>query len=137
PRRPALARYAVATRRNGGRRDVCDDYRRAFAEVGVAVSRDQAIARSFRAIAEDFAGIADRGYVASAPGGDVVLVQAGAYASPVVVGTAATSVALPPWVVEAHIAQTATLGAETASLVDELTVALEEIDRAARARHCW
>jgi len=138
PRRPALARYPVASRRPAAvGRDVCEDYRRAFAEVGVAVSRDQGIARSFRAIAEDFTRIAMGGYVAAGTGGGIVEVRSGALAPAILTTAPGTTVALPPWVVEAHIAQTAALGAETAELVDELTVALEEIDRAARARRCW
>ena len=46
-------------------------------------------------------------------------------------------VRLSPWLVEAHIAQLNELARETEEFVDELTIALEEIDRAARARGCW
>jgi hypothetical protein len=112
PKRPPLARYEVSPGSRAASRGLCDDYRRAFAEVGVAVSRDQRVARSFGAFAEDFSAIAARGY-------------------------AARDVRIPPWVVEAHVAQTKEIGDETADLVEELTVALEEIDHAARARGCW
>jgi hypothetical protein len=46
-------------------------------------------------------------------------------------------VPLPPWAVEAHVAQADQLGAESGAFVDELTAALEEIDAAARSIGCW
>ncbi len=115
PARPPLARYPVVSRRASGR-SVCDDYRRAFAEVGVTVSRDGAVAESFRAAAQRFAAVAARGYVAGAPGAELQL---------------------PEWIVDVHVAQVRELATETAQLTDELTVALEEIDGAARTRGCW
>jgi len=42
-----------------------------------------------------------------------------------------------PWAVEAHVAQTDQLGAESGAFVDELAAALEEIDAAARSIGCW
>ncbi len=116
PTRPPLSRYAIASGRRGASRGACDDFQRAFAEVGVAVSRDQGVARSFRTVAEHFVNVAAENYRA---------------------GEGAGSVDVPPWIVEAHIAQTRELGEEAGDFVDELTVALEEIDGAARARGCW
>jgi hypothetical protein len=143
PVRPPLERYAVASTRHTSSRRLCDDYRRAFAEVGVAVSRDQGVARSFREVAERFVEVAARDYTAGGRGAIVVLPTAG----DVIVAQRATltmsayaqeeRVPLPPWVVEAHIAQTHELGAESTDLVDELSVALEEIDTAARRAGCW
>jgi hypothetical protein len=134
PSRPPLARYAVASSRRSMPRRLCDDFQRAFAEVGVAVSRDQGVARSFRAIAEAFVDVAARGY-ATEPGRGVTLGN-GLLRQAAYTGNA-PGVAIPPWLVEAHIAQTGELSAEAGDLVDELTVALEEIDAAARASGCW
>jgi hypothetical protein len=47
------------------------------------------------------------------------------------------TVVQPEWVVEASAAQTAELAAEIGELHDGLTVAHEEIDRAAHAQGCW
>lgn len=115
PARPPLAQYPVASARARGR-SVCDDYQRAFAQVGVAVSRDHGVARSFRDIAKEFATAATRRYL---------------------VGPENAGVQLPAWIVEAHVAQVDEIASETASLANELTVALEEVDHAARARGCW
>jgi len=116
PSRPALSRYPV----NGGGppsgEGLCADYRRAFAQVGITGNRNQYVARSFREIAEMFAAVAARGYTLD--GGD---------------GRGG----IAPWIVEAHVAQADQIAGETRELVDELTVALEEIDRAARANGCW
>jgi hypothetical protein len=46
-------------------------------------------------------------------------------------------VALPPWLVDGHIAQTAALADETEAFVEELAIALEEIDLAAQRAGCW
>ena len=116
PSLPPLTRYAIASGRRGVSRGACDDFQRAFAEVGVAVSRDQGVARSFRAVAEHFVAVAADGYGA---------------------GQGSGRVEIAPWIVDAHVAQTQELGAEAGDFVDELTVALEEIDGAARARGCW
>ncbi|MBI3768075.1 MAG: DUF4124 domain-containing protein [Deltaproteobacteria bacterium] len=133
PARPPLERYAVASTRHVPSRRLCDDYRRAFAEVGVAVSRDQGVARSLREVADRFLDFAARDYTAGGRGAIVV--------QPAALTTRAYAqeerVPLPPWIVEAHIAQTHELGAESTDLVDELTVALEEIDSAARRAGCW
>lgn len=134
PNRPPLARYAVASGRRSMPRRLCDDFQRAFAEVGVAVSRDQGVARSFRAIAEAFVAVAARGY---ATGSAQALTLGNGVFSPAVYIEPPAGVVLPPWVVDAHIAQTAELSGEAGDLVDELTVALEEIDEAARASGCW
>jgi hypothetical protein len=47
------------------------------------------------------------------------------------------TVPLDPWIVKAHVSQTEKLASESDDLVAQLTVALEEIDRAARAVGCW
>jgi hypothetical protein len=136
PARPPLLRYPVAAPGRAPGRSLCEDYQRAFAELGVAVSRDQRIARSFRAIAEDFAAVARRGYVAGVGRpGETIEVQQAPFAP--IRTVPAPAMALPPWIVEAHVAQTAEIGDEAADFVDDLTVALEEIDRAARTRGCW
>jgi hypothetical protein len=133
PARPPLERYLIASGRRTPSRRLCDDYRRAFAEVGVAVSRDREIARSFRDVAAEFVRVAERGHAAG--GRDVLVTVPGALRP--VAYVSEERVPLPPWLVEAHIAQTGELGAETSHLVDELTVALEEIDGAARRMGCW
>ncbi len=115
PTRPPLVRYAVASARRPTR-SICEDYRRAFNQVGVTRNRDRHVATSFREMAKRFVAVAAHEYVAA---------------------DGAEAVALPAWVVEAHVAQVAELADETGTLVDELTVALEEIDRAARANDCW
>jgi hypothetical protein len=115
PTRPPLARYAVPVARRSGR-NVCDDYQRAFASVGVTVSRDRQVARSFDEIAEEFATVAARDYA---------------------VDRTYRGVRLPAWIIDAHVAQVDELADETAALAEELSVALEEIDRAARAHDCW
>jgi hypothetical protein len=139
--RPPLERYAVASGPRERSRTLCDDYRRAFAEVGVAVSRDQGVARSFRSVAEQFAKVAGRDYTA---GGRPMLVPAvategtsGPTASTTMVSAHEERVPLPSWAVEAHVAQADQLGVESTAFVDELTAALEEIDAAARSVGCW
>lgn len=133
PSRPPLERYPVVAGRRAPSRRLCDDYRRAFAEVGVAVNRDQGVERSFRELAERFVDVAGRGYVAGGRG--VVVAEEGAL-TPVAYAPE-DRVPLAPWIVEAHIAQTGELSDESTALVDELTVALEEIDAAARRAGCW
>jgi hypothetical protein len=158
--RPALERYAVSAGRRHRAPSLCDDYRRTFAEVGVAVSRDHGVAQSFRAIAASYAETAARGYVAENVGVDEPLIwRAGprwptrrvverrALGSLRVEGGAVPSgrtlveepwgVALPPWLVDGHIAQTAALADETEAFVEELAIALEEIDLAAQRAGCW
>ena len=134
PTRPPLERYMIASERRMPSRRLCDDYRRAFAQVGVAVSRDHEIARAFHDIAAEFVRVAARGYAAGGRG-DVAVTVPGALNQ--VAYVSEERVALPPWLVDAHIAQTDELGGETSRLVDELTVALEEIDGAARRSGCW
>ena len=136
PSTPPLVRYSIARGREGRARSVCDDYRRAFAQVGVAVNRDTGVAGSFRDIARDFVRVAGTGNVATASG------FRAAGASGMFTSDAATlapymSVPLDPWIVSAHASQTGTLAAESDALVEELTVALDEIDHAARTRGCW
>ena len=47
------------------------------------------------------------------------------------------TIPLDPWIVAAHVSHTASLAEESDELVTQLTVALEEVDRAARATGCW
>ncbi len=136
PNTPPFVRYSTTTARDVRSRGLCDDYRRAFAQVGVAASRDAGIARSFRDIARDFVRVVDEGYVATASGFRVEMAR-GMFASDASVLAPYMTVPLDPWIVNAHASQTAALAAESDALVEELTVALEEIDRAARASGCW
>jgi len=102
------------------------------------VSRDQGVARSFRAIAEHFVEVAGRDYTAG--GRDAVLVPVvatDAHGPATFVAAEEERVPLPPWAVEAHVAQTDQLGEESGAFVDELAAALEEIDAAARSIGCW
>ena len=139
PARPPLPRYPVRSRSDPN--GLCGDYRRAFAQVGVAVGRDGPVATGFREIAEMYEAMIDNDYTTfQAPAEIQFLYEAAEEARPY--GVQWTSdqmpgVRLPDWLVEAHAAQTDELGHETDAYVDELTVALEEIDRAARAAGCW
>jgi hypothetical protein len=99
----------------------------------VAVSRDEGIARAFHDIAEEFVTVARRDYTAGGRG--AIVVQPAAFTR--LAYGREERVPLPPWLVDAHIAQAGELGAESSSLVNELTVALEEIDGAARRAGCW
>jgi len=206
---PPLEAYAVRSGRAVGPNGLCSDFRRAFAQVGITASRDDAVVRSFRAVAENVAEAAAQGYVfegrgngpmdvrihnGDEPGRDLesvkpfvrpewvraeqektrlhhqpvrysggrpvhlrpatfeVPAQVGRYRKPARPPVGAprwtghlnsrrtlppTVVVLPEWLPEAHAAQTAEIAAETEAFVDELTIALEEIDRAARAAGCW
>jgi hypothetical protein len=136
PTTPPLIRYATTPSRQARSRGLCDDYRRAFAQVGVATSRDVGIARSFRDIARDFVRVAHEGNVAVASGFRVELAK-GMFTSDANELAPYVSIPLDSWIVDAHVAQTARLASESDDLVDRLTVALEEIDRAARASGCW
>jgi hypothetical protein len=135
PDAPPFVRYATNQRREGASRGLCDDYRRAFAQVGVAANRDAGIARSFREIARDFVRVSDEGNVAVASGFRAV--RDDLFASDAMQLAPHLSVPLDPWIVAAHAAQTEDLAADSEALVQQLTVALEEIDRAARATGCW
>lgn len=135
PDAPPLVRYATNGRRTGRSRSLCDDYRRAFAQVGVAASRDTGIARSFHEIARDFVRVAAEGNVAVASGFRVV--RDDLFTSDAMQLAPHLTVPLDPWIVRAHAAQTEDLAADSEALVHQLTVALEEIDRAARATGCW
>lgn len=135
PNAPPLVRYATNQRRESASRGLCDDYRRAFAQVGVAANRDAGIARSFREIARDFVRVSGEGNVAVASGFRVV--RNDLFTSDATQLAPHLSVPLDPWIVAAHAAQTAALASDSEALVQQLTVALEEIDRAARATSCW
>jgi hypothetical protein len=136
PSMPPLVRYATTPSRQVRSRGLCDDYRRAFAQVGVATSRDVGVARSFRDIARDFVRVAHEGNVAVASGFRVELAR-GMFTSDANELAPYMSVPLDAWIVDAHVAQAARLASESDDLVEQLTVALEEIDRAARASGCW
>jgi hypothetical protein len=136
PSAPPLVRYATNTRRDRASRGLCDDYRRAFAQVGVASSRDAGIARSFREIARTFVRVEREGNNATASGFRAAL-DDGMFVSDAMQLAPHMTVPLDPWIVAAHVAQTESLASESDQLVDQLTVALEEIDRAARATGCW
>jgi hypothetical protein len=136
PTAPPLVRYATNTRRDRASRGLCDDYRRAFAQVGVASSRDAGIARSFREIARAFVRVEREGNNATASGFRAA-VDEGMFVSDAMQLAPHMTVPLDPWIVAAHVAQTDGLATESDQLVDQLTVALEEIDRAARATGCW
>jgi hypothetical protein len=158
--RPAFERYPVSTGRRGGRRSLCDDFRRAFAEVGVAANRDHGVARSFREIAIAYAVVAANDATIRSAGSDepMVLRSGPPWPTRLVVdrrpsgslrvrgGTLPPGhslverpmeTTLPPWLVDGHAAQTAALADDTEAFVSELTIALEEIDAAAQAAGCW
>lgn len=135
PDAPPFVRYATNQRREGNSRGLCDDYRRAFAQVGVAANRDAGIARSFREIAHDFVRVSREGNVAVASGFRVI--RNDLFTSDAMQLAPHLSVPLDPWIVAAHAAQTDDLAEDSEVLVGQLTVALEEIDRAARATGCW
>jgi len=136
PTFPPLVRYPTTARRNPPSRGLCDDYRRAFAQVGVATSRDAGIARSFREIAADFLHVGRTGNTAVASGFRAAVAE-GMFTSDAMELAPHMTIPLDPWIVAAHTAQTDDLATQSDQLVDQLTVALEEIDRAARATGCW
>ena len=136
PTTPPLVRYSTSARHDRASRGLCDDYRRAFAQVGVASSRDAGIASSFRDIARDFARVRFEGNVATASGFRAALAD-GMLASDALQLAPHMTIPLSPWIVATHVSQTESLATESDTLVEQLTVALEEIDRAARASGCW
>ena len=136
PTSPPLVRYSTTARRDVASRGLCDDYRRAFAQVGVAASRDAGIARSFRDIARAFIRVGLEESVATASGFRAEL-EEGMFTSDVMQLAPHMTIPLSPWIVAAHVSQTENLAAESDALVEHLTVAIEEIDRAARASGCW
>jgi hypothetical protein len=136
PSAPPLVRYSTNGQRGTRSRGLCDDYRRAFAQVGVAASRDHGIARSFHDIAREFVRVRLEGDVAVASGFRAAVAD-GMFTSDARTLAPFMSVPLDPWIVAAHVSQTDRLAEESDALVEQLTVALEEIDRAARATGCW
>jgi len=136
PTAPPLVRYSTNSRREGRSRGLCDDYRRAFAQIGVATSRDAGVARSFREIASSFVRVEREGNNATASGFRVAVAD-GMFTSDAMQLAPHMTIPLDPWIVAAHVSQTESLATESDQLVDQLTVALEEIDRAARATGCW
>ena len=114
PRTPPLERYAVAAPDDAPATGLCGDYRRAAAEIEIASSRNDSVTRTFQFAAARLDALT---------AGDVELT--------------ATDVVPPTWLAEAGAAQTAELAAEIEEFSEELTVAREEIDRAARAEGCW
>ena len=136
PSAPPLVRYSTNGQRTGRSRGLCDDYRRAFAQVGVAASRDHGIARSFHDIAREFVRVKLEGDVAVASGFRTAVAE-GMFTSDARTLAPFMTVPLDPWIVAAHVSQADSLADESDELVEQLTVALEEIDRAARATGCW
>ena len=136
PSAPPLVRYSTNGRREGRSRGLCDDYRRAFAQVGVAASRDHGIARSFHDIATDFVRVKLDGSAAVASGFRAAVAD-GLFTSDARELAPFMTVPLDPWIVAAHVSQTDSLAEQSDELVQQLTVALEEVDRAARATGCW
>lgn len=135
PAAPPFVRYATNQRRDGVSRGLCDDYRRAFAQVGIAASRNAGIARSFREITRDFVRVRAEGNIAVASGFRVARDEM--FTSDAMQLAPYLTVPLDPWIVAAHASQTDDLATDSEILVQQLTVALEEIDRAARASSCW
>jgi hypothetical protein len=136
PDTPPLVRYPTSGSREFRSRGLCDDYRRAFAQVGVAANRDAGIGRSFREIARAFVEVRARGNVAVASGFQTAVAD-GMFTSDALRLAPHMTVPLDPWIVAAHVSQTDDLASDSDALVEQLTVALEEIDRAARASGCW
>ncbi len=136
PSSPPLVRYATNVRRDRASHGLCDDYRRAFAQVGVASSRDAGVARSFHEIARTFVAVEREGNDATASGFRAAL-ENGMFRSDALELAPHMTIPLDPWIVRAHVSQTESLAGESDQLVQQLTVALEEIDRAARASGCW
>jgi hypothetical protein len=120
PQTPPLERYAVTATSPGRAASssaLCADYRRAAREIDMALSRNENVARTFQ-VAAAYAESAAAG------GGTSEGVEYG-------------GINLPDWLVQVRAAQTAELAAETEEFMEELAVAQEEIDRAARAQGCW
>jgi hypothetical protein len=115
PRSP-LERYAAAvtapvdTTHPAG---LCPDFRRAAAELDVALSRNRNVARTFE--------------VASAHTASLQVTGSAGRPKP----------NLPAWVLELASTQSGELAAELDEYTEELTVARDEIDQAARAEGCW
>jgi hypothetical protein len=120
PDSPPLERYAVSESSTAGTSSpgLCEDFRRAAAEIESALSRNDNLARTFETASARFE---------SSLGGDGEAAEA----------SAIDRLNLPPWLVETVAAQTAELAVEIDEFMEELTVAREEIDGAAQARGCW
>lgn len=116
PRTPPLERYAVTAPVRTSSSGLCADYRRASAEIDIATSRNENVARTFE--------FAEARFDSSTADGEAS-------------GGVGREIELPPWLVEVGEAQTAELAVEIEEFSEELTVAREEIDRAARAQGCW
>jgi len=112
----------VAPFERSGNSGLCTDYRRAFAEIDIAASRNDAVARTFEFAATRFGSLRTDGETS-----EIIPSR-----SPLVQG-----VRLPAWVVKATAASTAELATEINEFSEELAVARAEIDRAARAQGCW
>jgi hypothetical protein len=136
PTAPPLVRYSTTARRESASPGLCDDYRRAFAQIGVAANRDGGVGRSFRDIARAFARVRLEGNIATASGFRAAQAD-GMFRSDAMQLAPHMTIPLSSWIVAAHVSQTESLASESEILVEQLTVALEEIDRAARASGCW
>jgi hypothetical protein len=115
PETPPLERYAVTSPARASASGLCADYRRGFAEIDSALSRNENVVRAFQVAAARFD---------PSPEGDEIAARG-------------ANITLPPWLVETNSAQTAELTDEIEGFAEELTVARDEIDRAARANRCW
>lgn len=113
PQMPPLERYAVTSPVRGSS-GLCGDFRRASEEIEIALSRNQHVAEPFQFAAAHYESLAEGG-----------------------TGFARAPSNIPPWVVQAAAGQNAGLAAQVGDLLDELTVAREEIDRAATQHGCW
>jgi len=117
-----LERYAAVSGEPSASAGLCDDYRRASAEIDIATERNESVARTFEYAAQRFGSVrtdADSSEVIPS-GSDLV-----------------TGVRLPAWVVGSTAASSAELATEINEFSEELVVARQEIDRAARAQGCW
>jgi hypothetical protein len=119
PLTPPLERYEVAAfpARATGPSALCEDYRRASAEIDLALSRNENVAATFDRASARFEAVRQNAAVIESPG--------------------KSRINLPPWLIGVVAAQTGELADEIEEYMEELTVAREEIDNAAQARGCW
>jgi len=122
---PPLERYAAAPFQRSGSPGLCADYRRASAEIDTAASRNQAVAQTFEFAATRFDSLRADGDAS----GHTRLFRSGS--------DLVQDVRLPTWLVEMDAASTTELATEIDEFSEELAVAREEIDRAARVQGCW
>jgi hypothetical protein len=119
PLTPPLERYEVASLsgRTTSPSELCEDYRRASAEIDLALSRNENVAATFDQASARFAAVQDNTEVIESPGG--------------------VRINLPPWLIGVVAAQTGELADEIDEYMEELIVAGDAIDNAAQVRGCW